>query len=237
MRQKHVTYTPEVAARVVELTARGMSLGEICQRRDLPSLRTFIQWRRARPELERAYLEACAAFPRHRGPVWSGLPGGVAEARKAAARRTRDRGAGRGNGWGSRYTPELAEEVCRRIMAGASMIELDQDRSLPSVFTLCRWLRQNPAFQRLYAAACEIRAEALADEAGAIADNASLDLIPGPGGRLVPNLAAVGRARLAVRQIQWRAAKLHPKRYGLHAVMAAPAQGPMSHEDALEQLD
>src|SRR4051794_38757977 len=84
MRGKYVTWTPGVAAEVIALTRRGLTLGEICRMEGMPSLGAFIRWRRARPDLEAAYLEACAASPRWRGPLWSGLPGEVTAPRKAA---------------------------------------------------------------------------------------------------------------------------------------------------------
>jgi hypothetical protein len=230
MRGRYAAYSPELAAKVVELTAQGLSLNEIARLDGMPASGTFLIWRQERPALEAAYLQACAARPGYRGPMWSGLPAHVTAPRKAA-RRTQRRGGG--SRW--LYTPELADRICERLMAGASMKELGEDRRLPATMTLYAWLGSNQEFKDKYAAACEIRAEALADEAGAIADDASNDLIPGPDGRLVPNHGAIHRARLMVDYRKWRCAKLNPTRYGLRPGPRTP-EPEMSHEDALLEL-
>ncbi len=102
--------------------------------------------------------------------------------------------------------------------------------------TLYAWPGSNEEFTGEYAAASEIRAEALADEAQDIADDASRDLIMGPHDRLVPNPAAIARARLMVDYRKWRTSKLNPSRYGLRPAFAK-AEPEMCWEDWLEELD
>jgi hypothetical protein len=209
MRGKYVTYTPERAAAVLELTRRGLPLHRISRMAGMPSIGAFIRWRKARPALEAAYLEACAASPGWRGPLWSGLPEEETAPRKAARPRPGPRPRLSG------YSSGLADRICKRIMAGASMGELGADPALPSTVTLYNWLATNREFRGRYAAACEMRADDLADEALAIVDDCGRDLIRRPDGRLAPNPAAVDRARLMFECRKWRVARLEPYRYGL----------------------
>ncbi|HEY2359303.1 MAG TPA: hypothetical protein VGH86_17770 [Phenylobacterium sp.] len=214
------------------MSATLLGLGEICKMEGMPSIGAFIRWRKAWPELEAAYLEACAASPGWRGPIWSGLAEETTAPRKAAKPTPGPRPRP------SRYTSELGDRICERIMAGSAIGALGADLSLPSTVTLFNWLEKNEGFRGKYAAACEIRAEALADEAQAICADASGDLIPGPDGRLVPNHAAVSRARLMFEYCKWRTSKLSPKRYGLRAMIAAEAaEKPVRWEDILAELD
>jgi hypothetical protein len=209
MRGKYVTYTPERAAKVVELVARGVSLGAICRMEGAPSIGAFIRWRRARPALEAAYLEACEQSPGWRGPLWSGLPEEVTSARKAKKPKP-GRGA-RPSG----YTRALGEKICARIIAGASVGSLAADRRLPSTGTLYNWLETNAEFRGRYAAACEVRAELLADEAMALVEDAWRRAKSGPGGALDPDPGAIGWVRLKFAALRWRVARMSPGRYGL----------------------
>jgi hypothetical protein len=54
-----------------------------------------------------------------------------------------------------RYSPEVAEEVLRRLRAGESLYRIEQDPQMPCSTTVMAWSRARPAFGAAVAAARE----------------------------------------------------------------------------------
>lgn len=57
--------------------------------------------------------------------------------------------------------------MCGRIRLGASLLSLSHEPGMPSRQTLYRWVAERPAFAQAVLAACEARAQMLADQADA----------------------------------------------------------------------
>jgi hypothetical protein len=103
----------------------------------------------------------------------------------------------------SKYTDELAEEICDRIAKGESIKQICADKEsgwLPGESTVYRWLAENEGFRERYAHAREAQADGKFDQAWEIAHTATAE--------------NVQVARLQVDTIKWQAAKLAPKKYG-----------------------
>jgi len=98
----------------------------------------------------------------------------------------------------SSYAPDVADTICRELMAGKSLREICAMEGMPGASTVFRWLREHPEFQECYARAREIQADILADEIIEIADTE-----PDPN-----------RARVMIDARKWLASKLRPKKYG-----------------------
>jgi hypothetical protein len=111
--------------------------------------------------------------------------------------------------------------------------------SAPTMTAILGWLDEEEDFRARYAAACELLADRLAAEVIAIADDASKDFKPGgkDGHDRVLDREALARAKLRIEARRWRAAKLAPHKYGDKAQPVARGLAPLSHEDALAQLD
>ena len=75
----------------------------------------------------------------------------------------------------SEYDEEVAVAICVRVMEGQSIREICRDPEMPSKTTVYQWMAVTPTFTDAYARACEVRAEAWADELKVIADDASND--------------------------------------------------------------
>jgi len=99
------------------------------------------------------------------------------------------------------WDEDLAAEVCSRIASGRSLRSVTQDPGMPSMQTVFRWMGQHEDFRNQYAQACEERADYLAEEALAIADDDAIE-----NGK-------VQRDRLRVDTRKWFVAKIHPKKY------------------------
>ena len=98
----------------------------------------------------------------------------------------------------SKFTQELADTICERIMNGESLRSIVSDEGMPTRSTVHKWLDENKLFSDQYARAKDNQADTLADEIMFIADNAE----------------DVQKARLQVDTRKWIASKLKPKKYG-----------------------
>ncbi len=103
-----------------------------------------------------------------------------------------------------KWTPEIEDEIFRRMIAGESILEIlgpDRDDFLPSEATFYRKLQAgDEAFCEKYARAREAQAHRETDEIRRIADAAT------------PEDVQVARLKIDARK--WRAGKLAPKVYG-----------------------
>lgn len=98
----------------------------------------------------------------------------------------------------TKYTDELAAEICERIMNGESLRSIVQDDHMPNRSSVHKWLAEIKDFSDQYVKAKDNQADTLADEIMYIADNAD----------------DVQKARLQVDTRKWIASKLKPKKYG-----------------------
>ena len=97
-------------------------------------------------------------------------------------------------------TDQIADEICRRIMDGESMRSICSDSDMPDRATVHRKMASDPDFATKCARAREVQADTLFDDIQDVADTG--------------NPEDVQRAKLRVSTMQWRAAKLAPKKYG-----------------------
>jgi hypothetical protein len=103
----------------------------------------------------------------------------------------------------STYSHEVAEQICRGIAEGNSLISvLKEDDELPSYTTIMKWLKDIPEFADNYARAREDQADHDADKISDIAE------------RVVKGLIEPQAARVAIDAYKWAAGKRKPKVYG-----------------------
>lgn len=117
------------------------------------------------------------------------------------------------------YSAELADEICERMSGGESLRTICNADEMPNRATVFRWLAKHEEFATIYARACEVRAEVLADEILDIADDGSNDWIErknadGENIGYRENGEAIRRSQLRVASRQWVAEKMLPKKYG-----------------------
>lgn len=98
----------------------------------------------------------------------------------------------------TKYTDELAANICERLMNGESLAAITRDESMPVRSTVHLWLANNKEFSDKYEVARQIQADTYADEMEDIA-------------RTEPD---VQRARLIIDTRKWVSSKLKPKKYG-----------------------
>jgi Asp-tRNA(Asn)/Glu-tRNA(Gln) amidotransferase B subunit len=64
----------------------------------------------------------------------------------------------------TKYTNELAEDICKHIAGGRSLREYCREEAAPSMSTVCRWIVGNPEFWEQYREAREAAGFAHADK-------------------------------------------------------------------------
>lgn len=135
-----------------------------------------------------------------------------------------------------KFTDDLASAICQRIAAGETIRKICQDGDMPTKATLYRWLASpaQAAFRDQYTVALEARAELMAEEILAIADDAANDFVEKQlkSGEIthVFDSERVQRSRLRVDARKWLLAKMLPRKYGDLA-----ARGRARHEDEQSQ--
>lgn len=123
----------------------------------------------------------------------------------------------------SDYTPELADAICQRIALGESMRGICRDDDMPDRGTVLNWLAEHEDFATKCGRARVLCADALEEQMQEVADDGTNDWMErrseaekGAGVMTgwVLNGEHVQRSKLRVSTLQWRAAKLNPKKYG-----------------------
>ena len=104
----------------------------------------------------------------------------------------------------SSYTPEIASEICARLMEGISLRKITEADTMPPLRTVMNWLAYDSVFKesfwQQYTRAREIQADTLFDDCLYISEAATQE-----------NWQI---ARLRIQTRQWMAGKLKPKVYG-----------------------
>src|SRR3954454_3708303 len=117
----------------------------------------------------------------------------------------------------SDYSMELANDICRQLTEGKSMLEICSRPEMPHVSNVYRWLQKHEGFRDRYVSAREQQAHTIADRAVAMALHGSTVITD-------PQVAKV-----QLDAIKWTAARLAPRVYGHKADIAIgrnPDQSP-----------
>ena len=102
----------------------------------------------------------------------------------------------------SSYSDELAQLICDRLMDGESLRQICADEGMPHRRTIMRWMEADAAFATKCARAREEQADVMDERILDVANRTE-------AGELPPDAA-----RVVLSALQWRAAKLKPKKYG-----------------------
>lgn len=102
----------------------------------------------------------------------------------------------------SKFSQDLAENICEQIANGKSLRAICAGDDMPSATTVFKWLNENQDFSEQYARARDRQADHYFEEIVEISDSVEADS------------AAVAKARLQVDARKWTLSKLAPKKYG-----------------------
>lgn len=98
----------------------------------------------------------------------------------------------------SKFTEELASEICRLLIEGKSLRDICSDKAFPDRLTVIRWKNENESFRSQYVRARDDQGDTYAD----------LSL------HSATTIEDAAKARLAYDAYRWYAGKLKPGTYG-----------------------
>lgn len=101
----------------------------------------------------------------------------------------------------STFTHDKADTICEQLMEGRSLHSICKQEGMPSIGTVMKWLRENPAFSTQYAHAREAQAEVMGDK--------MVQLALEPEKNADPQML-----RVQIDAIKWAAGRMRPAKYG-----------------------
>lgn len=113
----------------------------------------------------------------------------------------------------SKFTQEVADEICHRLSQGEPLEKICRDEHMPSSRTVLRWKEASEAFMSDIARAREAGFDRIAADCLDIADETTFDTIIGDNGDRA-NTEWISRSKLRIETRLKLLAKWDPKRYG-----------------------
>lgn len=116
----------------------------------------------------------------------------------------------------TKYTPELATEICEKISSiGMSVKHLcEMYDHWPNECTIYEWRHVHKDFSKLYDEAKKRQVTALVDDILSISDDGRNDYTTNARGEDICDAEWIARSRLRVDTRKWIAARLAPRIYG-----------------------
>ena len=138
----------------------------------------------------------------------------------------------------TRYTDEIAAEICGRLACGEPMSNITQDAHMPGMTTTYMWLRKRDDFRQHYEEARKDGAHTFADQIAKIIDEKPLQIVD-ENGNVKYDSGSISWQRLRMDGRKWLAAKYLPKVYGERmAVEGVEGGAPIKTEDvSLDKLN
>lgn len=132
----------------------------------------------------------------------------------------------------SDYTPEIAAEICARLMRPESLRQICSDPDMPSRSTVNLWLLEYPEFSDQYSRAKAIQADQHADMILEVAFDTQGDVIADEYGNVKPNHEFINRSKLKIDALKWHARVTAPKKYGdkVEQTHVGDPERPVHHE-------
>lgn len=176
----------ELAHAILQRMADGESLAAICRTAGMPTATTVYRWAARYEEVGEAFVLIRQIARQNR--AWR-----LAKARAARAKARKGVKNPKITGRPSRFSPQMAELICERLMDGAGLVEICRDPAMVSVGTVYNWLHHHPQFARDYGEARRVQAFMLRER------SVELVLATGPGGqRAADKVLARMRRRMAM---------------------------------------
>ena len=141
----------------------------------------------------------------------------------------------------SKYTVEIAREICRQLAEGVPLREICRQDGMPEWRTIYDWMVKDDAavaagggagLSASIARAREIGYDAMAEDCLRIADDASNDWMETEHGPRL-NAEHVQRSKLRIETRLKLLAKWNPKKYGERVQVAGDADAPLKVEAEL----
>ena len=113
----------------------------------------------------------------------------------------------------TKYSKELAVDICVRLANGESIVQITKDDDMPSQATIYVWLRERDDFQEMYTRAREDQIDTNVDQIIAIADEMP-PTFTDKDGRKTLDSSWINWQKNRIDARKWSAIKLKPRKYG-----------------------
>lgn len=132
----------------------------------------------------------------------------------------------------SKYTPELAAEICERLSNGEPLRQICRDDHMPAWTAVYAWMARDEALSERIAHAREQGFEAIAEEALVIADTPrwGQKQVMSDQGTTTTVEDMVAHRKLQIETRLKLLAKWNPKKYGDRVQLAGDAESPLKIE-------
>ena len=130
----------------------------------------------------------------------------------------------------SKYTPELAAEIARRLSEGEPLRQICRDEHMPHWTNMYEWMAQDPELSVRIARAREAGYDKMAEECLELADTPKFGTkqIESEDGITVTREDMLGHRKLQIETRLKLLAKWNPKKYGERLTHAGDADNPVA---------
>lgn len=134
----------------------------------------------------------------------------------------------------SKYTPELADEICQRLSNGEPLRQICREEYMPAWQKIYEWMAKDEKLSGAIARAREVGQDAIAEDIfGEMMQEPERILSEG-GGRIDAGYVQLIKARADIKLKLL--AKWNPKRYGDRVQLAGSKDEPMEHKVEVTSL-
>lgn len=158
-----------------------------------------------------------------------------AKPKAQAAKQTAPKKTGRP----SKYTPELAAEIARRLSEGEPLRQICRDEHMPHWTNMYEWMAQDPELSVRIARAREAGYDKMAEECLELADTPKFGTkqIESEDGITVTREDMLGHRKLQIETRLKLLAKWNPKKYGERLTHAGDADNPLQMQADISIFD
>lgn len=139
----------------------------------------------------------------------------------------------------SKYTPELAAEIARRLSEGEPLRQICRDEHMPHWTNMYEWMAQDPELSVRIARAREAGYDKMAEECLELADTPKFGTkqIESEDGITVTREDMLGHRKLQIETRLKLLAKWNPKKYGERLTHAGDADNPVAVQADISIFD
>lgn len=137
----------------------------------------------------------------------------------------------------SKYTQELAAEVCERLSNGEPLRQICRDEHMPAWTAIYNWAAQDTVLSERIAQARDVGYDAIAEDCLNIADTALMgeEETSSANGLTITRKDMLGHRKLQIETRLKLLAKWNPKKYGERTTITGDKENPLHIENNVDE--